>query len=157
MDTAASGFDVATYVPVATYDTYAQAQKAVDYLSDERFPVEKTAIVGIGLKLLEKVLGRMTYLRGAGMGALGGAWFGLLIGLFLAIFSIGTGSAFALIFWGLVWGAVAGVVFGLIAHAFTAGKRDFIATSQLIADRYEVLADPAHADQARELLRTGRI
>ncbi len=31
---------------VASYTTYGQAQRAVDYLSDSSFPVEHTAIVG---------------------------------------------------------------------------------------------------------------
>ena len=33
-------------VNVATYATYPEAQRAVDYLSDQKFPVERTAIVG---------------------------------------------------------------------------------------------------------------
>lgn len=57
----------------------------------------------------------------------------------------------------VVWGAIAGAVAGLIAYLFTGGQGDFIATSQLIADRDKVLVDPAHADRARELLQTGRI
>ena len=31
---------------VGIYNTYADAQKAVDYLSDEKFPVQNLAIVG---------------------------------------------------------------------------------------------------------------
>ncbi|MEU7895666.1 general stress protein [Nonomuraea sp. NPDC049152] len=143
---------IANYVPVAAYDSYLEAQKAVDRLSDERFPVQETAIVGTGLKLMEKVLGRMTYLRATGLGALSGAWFGLLVGLFFALFATRV-SVFALIVWGLIWGAIAGAVFGLISHMFSGGQRDFVATSQVIADRYEVLVAPTHAERARELLQ----
>src|SRR5215213_6931255 len=74
-------------VPVATYPDYASAQRAVDFLSDNHFPVERTAIVGTDLRLVEKVLGRVTVARAALNGAAGGAWFGLFIGLLFGIFS----------------------------------------------------------------------
>jgi uncharacterized protein YjiS (DUF1127 family) len=35
---------------VASYERYAQTQRAVDHLSDEHFPVERVAIVGEGLQ-----------------------------------------------------------------------------------------------------------
>ncbi len=38
---------------VATYATYAEAQRAVDYLSDQQFPVERVAIVAEGLRFVE--------------------------------------------------------------------------------------------------------
>ena len=56
-------------VTVATYPDYAAAQKAVDYLSDNQFPVEHTAIVGSNLRLVENVLGRLTTGRAALAGA----------------------------------------------------------------------------------------
>src|SRR5215510_6341987 len=65
----------------ATFPDYASAQRAVDFLSDEKFPVERTAIVGTNLRLVENVLGRMTTGRAAIAGAASGAWFGLFIGL----------------------------------------------------------------------------
>ena len=42
------------------YDTYDEAQKAVDYLSDHEFPVQNVLIVGTDLKQLERVTGRLT-------------------------------------------------------------------------------------------------
>ena len=35
-----------TGLPVGTFDTYEQAQRAVDFLSDSHFPVENVTIVG---------------------------------------------------------------------------------------------------------------
>lgn len=113
-------------------------------------------IVGSGLRLVERVMARMTYLRAVGMGAAAGIWFGLLIGLFFGIFTTSTVSFLTVALWGLVWGAVAGAVFGVVSHAWTGGRRDFVATSQLIADRYEVLVEPEHADKARELITDRR-
>ncbi|GAA3431733.1 hypothetical protein [Kutzneria kofuensis] len=98
----------------------------------------------------------MTYLRAAGMGAASGLWFGLLFGVFLALFTADAVAWFAVILWALLWGVVAGAVFGLIWHALSAGRRDFVSTRQLLADRYEILVDRAHADQARQLLNNGR-
>ena len=45
---------------LATYDTYAEAQKAVDFLSDEGFPVQHVSIVGSDLRMVENVMVRLT-------------------------------------------------------------------------------------------------
>lgn len=37
---------------VAVYASYAEAQRAVDYLSDRKFPVQRVAIVAEGLRLV---------------------------------------------------------------------------------------------------------
>src|SRR4051794_35899954 len=74
-------------VQVGSYDSYEQAQAAVDYLSDEKFPVENVTIVGTDLRMIEKVLGRLTTGRAIAAGAAGGAWWGLFVGLLLGIFS----------------------------------------------------------------------
>ncbi|MGI5287878.1 general stress protein [Nonomuraea polychroma] len=138
--------------PIATYRSYQEAQKTVDYLSDHGFPVKGTLIVGVGLRSVEQVVARMTYLRAAGWGALSGAWFGLLVGLFLGIFTATAMSLIAVVLWGLLWGAVAGAIFGLIAHAVQGGHRDFVSEAGLVADKYEVLVDSDHAARAHELL-----
>src|SRR5215470_10518075 len=119
-----SDADVArSMVTVATFPDYASAQRAVDFLSDEKFPVERTAIVGTNLRLVENVLGRMTTARAAGAGAASGAWFGLFIGLLFGIFSSANwlGVLIAAILIGAAWGAI----FGATAHAMTRGQRDF--------------------------------
>lgn len=48
---------------VGSYPTYEGAQRAVDFLSDSHFPVERTAIVGSDLRMVETVLGRLTAAR----------------------------------------------------------------------------------------------
>ena len=45
-------------VVVASYESYPEAQRAVDYLSDRRFPVERVAIVADDLRFVEQVTGR---------------------------------------------------------------------------------------------------
>src|SRR2546430_15610483 len=74
-------------VTIATYADYEAAQRAIDYLSDNDFPVQWTSIVGTDLRLVERVTGRLTTVRAALAGAASGAWFGLFIGLLFGLFS----------------------------------------------------------------------
>jgi hypothetical protein len=145
-------FDAAERPVVASYRTYEGAQRAVDYLSDNKFAVEHTAIVGNDLRMVETVLGRLTWGRAIGAGAGSGAWIGLLIGLLLGLFAkSGTATAIVLVY-GLVMGAVFGTVFGAISHGWTGGRRDFTSRSRIVAARYDVVADPQVAEDAKNLL-----
>ena len=136
---------------VATFGTYAEAQRAVDKLSDDGFPVEHTQIVGLDLRSVERVTGRLTNGRAALAGAATGAWFGLFIGLLVGLFTTGP-EWIGLVLGGVVIGAVWGAVFGFFAHWATRGQRDFASFSTIVADRYEVRVGGAHAGRARELL-----
>lgn len=73
--------------PIGSYPTYAEAQRAVDYLSDQQFPVENVTIVGVNLMQVERVTGRLSWPKVLGGGMLSGAWLGLFIGLVLGMFS----------------------------------------------------------------------
>ena len=137
-------------VAVVTYSDYRSAQRAVDFLSDRRFPVERTAIVGTDLRMVEQVTGRMTVARAALAGLAAGAWFGLLIGLLFAIFSVS--DWWRVVLAGVLIGAGFGAVFGAIAQAMTGGQRDFSSLRSLQAERYAVMVDADHAGQARQLL-----
>ncbi|MEO3747791.1 general stress protein [Plantactinospora sp. B5E13] len=139
-----------TTVTVASFPDYPSAQYTVDFLSDNQFPVERAAIVGTDLTLVETVLGRMTTGRAALAGAATGAWFGLFIGLLFGIFTVGNWWAVILV--GLVIGAIWGAIFGAIAHAMTGGRRDFTSASSLRANQYAVTVDATLADQARQLI-----
>jgi hypothetical protein len=136
---------------VATFAAYAEAQAAVDRLSDAGFPVEHTQIVGHDLQLVERVTGRLTAGRAAGAGAASGAWFGLFIGLLVGLFT--TGPAWlGLIIGGALIGALWGALFGWIAHRATGGMRDFSSFSGLVAGRYDVVVEDEHVLRARQLL-----
>lgn len=137
-------------VTIGSYPDYPSAQRVVDHLADNRFPVEHSAIVGTNLTLVETVLGRMTTGRSALLGAGTGAWFGLFIGLLFGIFTVGNWIAVILV--GLVVGAIWGAVFGAVAHAMTGGRRDFTSASSLRAGQYAVTVDAQFAEQARQLL-----
>jgi len=151
---AGSGAGLPTNAPsVASYERYADAQRAVDHLSDAGFPVEHTSIVGSDLRLVEDVTGRMTTARALVAGAASGAWFGLLVGLILALFAEDAGSSVGLVLGGILLGAVFGAAFGATAHLATGGRRDFSSLQRLVATRYDVLVDEAYVARATELLR----
>ncbi|WP_282576905.1 general stress protein [Streptomyces lichenis] len=137
---------------VGSYDSYEEAQAAVDRLSDEMFPVENIDIVGSGLRLVEHVTGRLTKGRAAGAGAASGAWFGLFIGLLVGLFTPGP-TWLGLILGGVLIGALWGAVFGFVGHAATGGRRDFSSTQRLVASKYDVIARGGQAERAREILR----
>ncbi|HKN98970.1 MAG TPA: general stress protein [Pseudonocardiaceae bacterium] len=136
--------------PVGSYDTYEQAQLAVDYLADNNFPVHDVTIVGVSPMLVERVQGRLTWGRVLGAGAASGAWFGLFVGLLLAIFTPAAGIAPLLL--GLAIGVVFGLASAAISYRATGGRRDFTSQSQLVAQRYDVLCQPRNAELARQLL-----
>jgi hypothetical protein len=139
-------------VQVGSYDSYEQAQAAVDYLSDQKFPVESVTIIGSDLRMIEKVTGRLTIGRAIAAGAAAGAWWGLFVGLLLGIFATDGSDWVASVLTGLLVGLVFGALFGWMGYAATQGRRDFTSTSAIVAGRYDVLCAPAHAEQARALL-----
>jgi hypothetical protein len=137
---------------VASYTSYEEAQAAVDRLSDEHFPVENIEIVGSGLRLVERVTGRVTKTRAAAAGAASGAWFGLFIGLLVGLFTRGP-TWIGLIIGGLLIGAVWGAAFGFVGHAATRGRRDFASAKTLTASRYDIIARGGTAAQAGSILQ----
>jgi hypothetical protein len=137
--------------PVGSYATYEEAQRAVDYLADEDFPVRDVTIVGVDLMLVERIVGRLSWGRVLLSGAASGAWFGLFVGLLLGLFSPnGTGVGPILV--GLASGIVFGLVFAAVGYGASRGRRDFTSQSQMVAGRYDVLCQPRNAEKARELL-----
>ena len=135
---------------LAVYDDYAAAQKTVDFLSDNKFPVEQLMIVGTDLKRVERITGRLTTARVALGGVLSGLWLGLFVGLIFSFFV--DENILAMILSTVLLGAVFGVIWALIGYALTRGRRDFSSVTQVVATRYEVLVEHKVAAQAREIL-----
>jgi hypothetical protein len=135
---------------LAVYERYEHAQRAVDFLSDNDFPVENCMIVGTDLKQVERVTGRLTTGKVAMGGLLSGIWLGLFIGLIFSLF--GEGSALGVILSTVVFGALFGVIWALVGYAAARGRRDYTSVSQVVATRYEVLVEHKHAARGRELL-----
>jgi len=136
---------------VAAYGTYLEAQKAVDHLADNEFPVQGVTIVGTDLRMVERVTGRLTYSRVAVAGLASGAWFGLFVGLLLSLFATGN-QALLPIVPAMAIGAAFGILFSVISYALAGGKRDFTSASQIVAGSYAVLCGSENAHRARALL-----
>src|SRR6476620_2317297 len=149
-----NGSDESRTVPtgdtVGTYTSYLDAQKAVDYLADQQFPVHMVSIVGNDLKMVERVTGRLSYPRVALSGALSGMWFGLFVGVMLSFFTP-AGGTFSIIS-SVLMGAAFFMLFGIVTYAAQRGKRDFTSTSQVVATNYEVVVALEAAHEARRLL-----
>jgi hypothetical protein len=139
---------------VATFDSYAEAERAVDALSDRGFPVERVAIVGRDLQIVEQVTGRLTTagaaLRGMVSGAVAGFFIGWLFGVFDWVDPVVATIWLAID--GLWFGALIGLVVGLVAHLLTGGRRDFSSLRTMQAAHYDLLVDDDAADEALRTL-----
>ena len=137
-------------VSVAAYPRYAQARRALVYLSDNRFPVEHASTVGSDLGMGETASGQLTTGRAARRGATAGAWLGLFIGVMIGLF--GRHSWWAVVAAGLAIGGVWGALLGAVARRGARGRRGVIPRGALAAGSYEILVESGHAEQARSML-----
>ena len=138
---------------IATYETYPQAQQAVDVLARADFPVAKLSIVGSDLKSVERVTGKLSWGRVAIAGAASGAWFGIFIGLLLVIFNPATSYAFVIA--AVLIGAGFGTLFGVVSYAVNRRRRDYTSVAQVIATSYSVLVEADLVNRARNLIDGG--
>lgn len=146
--------DQSARVNVANYATYPEAQRAVDFLSDQRFPVERTAIVGEGLRTVEQVTGRLDWGRAASLGFGQGLFVGLFVGLLFGLLGLGGGNLIYAAAYGMVMGALTGLLWSVVGYAMSGGRRDFTSVGGMRAERYVILADAEVAEQAKTLLST---
>lgn len=135
---------------LGVFSEYAEAQRAVDYLSDHEFPVQECMIVGTDLKQMERITGRLTWGRVIVGGLASGAWMGAFVGLIFSLFS--TGNGLSMIISTVFIGALFGAFWAAIGYAATRGRRDFTSVSQVVATKYEVLVEHRSFDRARGML-----
>lgn len=141
-----------TQVKIGEYTRYEDAERAVDLLADRKFPVEYLTLVGCDLRLVERVMGRLSWGRVALSGLGTGAWIGLLVGLLVSVWATSTTGAFAVMLGSAGYGALFGAAFALIAYALMRGRHDYVSSRQIVPSRFELLATPEHADRARDML-----
>ncbi|MFD5062295.1 general stress protein [Streptomyces sp. NPDC058394] len=112
--------------PVDTYETYQGAERTVDHLSDQGFPVQRVAVIGQDVCFVEQVIGRMDYgraaLHGAASGALPGALIGWLFGLVDWVDPLVSALLVALC--GVIFGAIVGALFGLLLYTLRSRRDD---------------------------------
>lgn len=136
---------------LGVYTSYADAQKAVDSLADQNFPVANLAIVGTDLKLVERVTGRKTWGTVLMQGVSSGLSTALMVALLIWFLNPDRDllSVFSM---ALVIGILIGVTFAAIGHALSRGQRDFTSVSQTIPSKFEILCEHKVAAQARQML-----
>lgn len=146
---------------IASFRSYREAQRTVDYLADCKFPVDQVAIIAEGLRFVEQITGRLSLGKAMLNGAVGGATLGLILGFLLGLFFIAAPFVTAVVFavYGLVAGLVFGAFIGLISYILSGGERDFTSVGALQAGRYNVVVDVVVADEAIRLLerRSGTV
>jgi hypothetical protein len=127
---------------IATFDDYADAERAVDYLADQQFRVNRLSIVGRDPKLVERVTGHincgLAALRGATPGGLVGALISWIFSIFGWIQPMIAGLVLA--FYGLIFGAVVGALIGILVSGMQRGRRDFATVTTLQPRHFDIVA-----------------
>lgn len=141
--------------PVATYETYDEAQKAVVTLAEADFPVTQVSIVGNELTSVERVTGKLTSARAAVAGAASGAWLGLFLGLVTFLFSPVPNLSFVV--GAVIIGVGFGAIYGIVSYSITRRRRDFTSVMQVTATSYSVVVDPDSLHRARNVLGIGGV
>jgi uncharacterized protein YacL len=135
---------------VASFPTYEAAQKAVSRLIAADIPARDIAIVGHGLRSIERVTGRLGYAAAARTGAINGLLLGLL---FSAILVLGSPSVPIQGFVGVLFVGVAiGMLMSIVAYSLVRRRRDFASVMQVVAERYEVTVSDKSIHRAREVI-----
>jgi len=140
---------------VGVFDTYADAQKAVDLLADQHFPVANLAIVGTDLKLMERVTGRRTWGTVLSQGVMSGLSTGFIVAIFMMVL-FPTQNFLSQLLTALIIGVGIGLLFAVLGYVLSRGQRDFTSITQTVATKYEILCEHKVAAQARELLTKAR-
>lgn len=141
---------------VASFPKYEAAQKAVSTLIAAEIPARDIAIVGQGLRSVERVTGRLGYATAARSGAINGVLLGLL---FSAILVIGTPAVPIQAFVGVVFVGIAiGMLLSIVTYSFVRRRRDFASVMQVVADHYELTVAADSVQRARQVLgRSGPV
>jgi len=135
---------------VASFPSYEGAQKAVSTLIAGEVPARDIAIVGQGLRSIERVTGRLGYAAAARSGAINGVLLGLL---FSAILVIGSPSVPIQAFVGVLFVGIAiGMLLSIVTYSFVRRRRDYASVMQVVADRYEVTIASGSVQRARQVL-----
>jgi hypothetical protein len=135
---------------VASFPTYEAAQKAVSSLIAAEVPAREIAIVGQGLRSVERVTGRLGYASAARSGAVNGMLLGLL---FSAILVLGSPEVPIQAFVGVLFVGIAiGMLLSLVTYTLVRRRRDYASVMQVVADHYEVTVAGGSLTKAREVL-----
>ncbi|WP_260856320.1 general stress protein [Microbacterium sp. BH-3-3-3] len=135
---------------IASFPTYEQAQKAVSSLIAGEVPARDIAIVGSGLRSIERITGKLGYATAARSGALNGLMLGLL---FAFIFVLGMPTVQISAFIGvLLVGMALGMILSIGTYSIVRRRRDFASVMQVAADHYDVCVAAPSVHKARGIV-----
>ncbi|MEX8032068.1 general stress protein [Microbacterium sp. 20-116] len=135
---------------IASFPTYEQAQKAVSSLIAGEVPARDIAIVGSGLRSIERITGKLGYATAARSGALNGLMLGLL---FAFIFVLGMPTVQISAFVGvLLVGMALGMILSIGTYSIVRRRRDFASVMQVTADHYDVCVAAPSVHKARGIV-----
>lgn len=140
---------------VASSHDYEVAQKTVSKLIEGDVPARDIAIVGQGVRTVERVTGRLGYAAAARSGAVNGVLIGLVLS---AIMLFGNPKAEISLFLGFILVGVAlGMIMSLVTYSIVRRRRDFASMTQMLADHYEVRVQTGSLAKARQVLGSERV
>lgn len=135
---------------VASTRDYEVAQKTVSKLIAGDVPARDIAIVGQGVRTVERVTGRLGYAAAARSGAINGVLIGLVLS---AIMLFGNPDAPIQLFLGFILiGVALGMIMSLITYSIVRRRRDFASMTQMLADHYEVRVQAGALAKARQVM-----
>lgn len=135
---------------IADFTKYQDAVEFVDRLVANEFPAQLVSIIGSDLRTVEQLRGKLGYGRIALSGLITGSWVGLLFGLLFGSSDPTEAALASNIGAGIVIGAGVGMLLNVIRFSLAKSKRTFISTSQVVANRYDVLVPAEQSEQAKK-------
>ena len=117
---------------IAKFDTYESAVEHVEKLLSGNFPVRQIAIVGRGVRTVERLRVRVGYPRMALTGALNGALLGVVIIAFSPADTFNNYASTIITFAGI------GAIVNILRFSLSRSKRTFSGQNSLLADTYEI-------------------
>ena len=139
-------------VKVATFASYEAAQKAVNALAEADVDVSGMALVGGDVRVVERVIGRLTWGKVAMAGAMRGLTFGLFLGI---VFWLLVPTAGAAILAMPAFGVAFGMLLSLVTHSLTKKRRQFQSVQQVVPLTFDLLAPREVAGAAMHKLGPG--
>lgn len=138
--------------PVATFTSYEAAQAAVNKLSEADIDVRGVALIGTELRLIERVIAKLTYGRVALAGAMRGLYFGLFLGVAVWLLIPDAGLTIVAM---PALGIAFGMLLGVLTHALTKRNREFQSVQQVLPAKFELIAPNEVLHEARRVLGPG--
>lgn len=117
---------------IAKFDTYESAVEHVEKLLSGNFPVRQIAIVGRGVRTVERLRARIGYPRMALTGALNGALLGVVVIAFSPADTFNNYASTIITFAGI------GAIVNILRFSMSRSKRTFSGQNSLLADTYEI-------------------